>query len=415
MIKIKPFRGVRPEDDIAHNFIEPSFDLTDYSQREFELEQIGNANFLQIIAPVKNYELPTKKRFDEVRRIYNSYKNRNILKKDIKPNLYIYRQISNSNSFTGVLTGISADNYFNGDIKTHESTIEKKEKNITKFINAVQFQAEPILLTYERNNKIQQLIYIETQRTPEMSFTTKSDNVKHSLWMVKSRLILHQFINAFKKIDKLYVADGHHRIASLASNVKVQRNLKKDWSADESFNFILSYLIPNNELVIHDYNRLITDLNGHSKEEFLRLINKSFTVKKKEKSLYVPTQKQHISMYLEGEFYALFLNHNLRSSNNLSILDAHQLEKAILKPILNINNARSNNRIGFVYGNSGTRGIELIKAKVDSKEFKVGFGMYPVGVKDLQYIADKGLKMPPKSTYVLPKIQGGLLIHELDD
>ena len=412
MIKIKPFKGVRPENGIAPNFVTRSFDI--YSKEEFELKQNSDANFLQMIAPVQDDRLSVKKRFEQVRHIYNKYKSQNILRKDLNQTLYIYKQEHDYHSFTGILTGVSADNYFNGDIKIHESTLKKREKNFTKFLNAVQFQAEPVLLTYEKNNKLQQLISIKTERTPQMLFTTKSDGARHSLWMVKDRLILHQFIETFKKIDKLYVADGHHRIASSAANVQFQRDLQKEWGGNELFNFILSYLIPNNELIIHDYNRLVTDLNGHSKEEFLKLIKKSFVVDKKGKAPYIPTQKHHISMYFDGEFYALFLNHDLRTSNKMSILDTYQLEKTILKPILNIKNTRSDKRIGFVYGDSGEKGLKRMKAKIDSGEFKVGFGMYPVCVTDLQDIADNGLKMPPKSTYILPKLRGGLLIYEYE-
>ena len=413
MIKIKPFKGVRPENGIAPNFVTRSIDI--YTKEEFELKQNDNANFLQMIAPIQDKRLSTKQRFEQVRSIYDRYKKQSTLKKDLNQSLYIYKQEHEFHSFTGVLTGISADNYFNGDIKVHESTLKRREKNFTKTLNAIQFQAEPVLLTYEKNNKLKQLISIEVQRTPQMLFTTKSDGVRHHLWMVKDRLILHQFIETFKKMNKLYVADGHHRIASSVANVTLQRKVQKNWIGNESFNFILSYLIPNEELIIHDYNRLVTDLNGHTKEEFLKLIKKSFIVEKKGEMPYVPTQKHHISMYLEGEFYALFLSHGLRALNKMSILDTYQLEQTILKPILNIKNTRSDKRIGFVCGDSGEEGLKRMKAKIDSSEFKIGFGMYPVSVIDLQEIADNGLKMPPKSTYILPKVRGGLLILELDD
>ena len=208
----------------------------------------------------------------------------------------------------------------------------------------------------------------------------------------------------------VYIADGHHRSASSYLLYKDEKSQNNNHKGDESYNFFMTYLIPESDLRIHEFNRIVKDLNGLSKEEFLIKLDRIYRIENRGKMPYKPSKKHHFSMYLDGDFYSLYLRKSLyKFETSLDALDAQILYKTILQPILGINDLRNDLRI--MYSN-GKKDVVNVKSQVDSGDFAVGFGMVPVNVEEMKQIADDGLKMPPKSTFIEPKLRSGVTIYE---
>jgi uncharacterized protein (DUF1015 family) len=307
--------------------------------------------------------------------------------------------------FNGIVAAASIEDYKKDVIKKHEDTIEYRENVFKEYLKTVGFNAEPVLLTYPDNDTISQIILEKQQERAEFEFTTTYRDT-HYLWIIDDAEKTEVLKSEFSKIKRLYIADGHHRSAS---SVLLSDELKAK-NASESYNYFMSYLIPESELLIHEYNRLIKDLNGKSKEAFLIELDAMFRIENRGKTLYKPSNKHHFSMYLDGEFYSLYLRKDNYSINNaLDALDTQILFKTILQPILGINDMRNDQRLDYSHGKSD---LVTIKTKVDSGAFKVGFGLVPITISELKSIADEHLIMPPKSTFIEPKLRSGVTIYE---
>lgn len=415
MIKFSPFRGVRPAKQKAHVVTTKNVDY--YLKNEMEKELATNAeSFLQIIAPSVGEDFDeNSEKLEEVRSNFERFLNDEILLRD-KKSYYIYEQESDDEiTTTGILGSVSIDDYNNGLIKKHENTIEKREVRFADYLKKIQIQADPIMLTFPENQSIELLMSMTTRHTPTLEFKG-CDNKTHRLWQVKDRLVMKQMKSAIEKLPALYIADGHHRMGSSAIYTEYMREQEPDFFGGEAFNWAMAILIPGNHLNIYDYNRVVKDLNGMSADEFLEKVGEIFTVIEKGETPYFPSHKHHISMYLEGKFYGLYVNQELRGiPKGLGELDTYLWEENILKPLLDIQNIRDDKRIGFLKGTGDMRGIEKMKEKVDSGAYKVGFGFYPISIHDLLLVADEGLVMPPKSTYIEPKFLSALTILDLND
>ena len=211
-------------------------------------------------------------------------------------------------------------------------------------------------------------------------------------------------------MNKLYIADGHHRSASSSLLTTHLKNENSDHTGEEPYNFFMSYLIPESELQIYEFNRLIKDLNGLSKEEFLISLDEYFRIENRGNSYYKPSKKHHFSMYLDGEYYSLYLRkEGYQIKNSLDTLDVQILFDTILKPILGINDLRNDSRIEYPHGKTN---LAYIKSMIDSNKFAVGFSLLPITIQELKNIADEGLTMPPKSTFIEPKLRSGITIYE---
>ena len=250
----------------------------------------------------------------------------------------------------------------------------------------------------------------ETQKKHAEFEFTRTYRDTHLLWKVDDESVIKLIQDEFDKMKTIYIADGHHRTASSYLLSEVLKSENSDRNGNETYNFFMSYLIPESELKIHEYNRLVKDLNGLTKDAFLIQLDTHFRIENRGQELYVPTKKHHFSMYLDGEFYSLYLRKtDYEFKTALEELDAQLLYKTILQPILGIDDLRNDNRIEYV---NGRHEMVTIKSSVDSGEFMVGFGMCPATVEEIKHIADEGLKMPPKSTYILPKLRSGVTIYE---
>lgn len=415
MPQFRPFKGIRPTEETVQDFVTKSVDR--YSQTEL-LANIKRRShsFLHVIEPTWDQSIEKmENRFTKVRENLESFVDQKILVQD-KTSFYIYQVIQpNGKQTKGLLGLVNINDYKVNSIKKHEETIHRRVDLFANYLKGSHFHAEPVLLTYKPAQRVDLLLETEMKRKPTLKMVDE-DGIEHLLWRVDNRLNLKQFKDSIERLDDLYIADGHHRMASSAvytDHIAEQSKGKVD--GDEIFNYTLAMLVSHDELIINDYNRVIRDLNGLSKEDFIQKLEENFEVIPKGADLFVPTKKHHILMYLENEFYSLYARPTLDNIEGLKELDTYIFEENLLKPILDIHDTRNDKRIGFVHGTKDRIGIEKLKAKVDSGEFVVGFAFYPVSVKDLKLISDLGLKMPPKSTYIEPKPLSGFAVFDLKD
>ena len=368
--------------------------------------------FLHVINPGYKYQKQNifgELRFKLVHNRYLEFKEDKIFTQDKIPAFYIYQKNTTTKSFCGIIAATSVADYHNKVIKKHEGTLKKRELLFENYLKNTGFNAEPVLLTYPDNEEIDSIIKKYKVQRPEYEFST-TDKDTHVLWVVNNAIDIEKITTAFKEIDTLYIADGHHR--STSSCLLAERLAKENpkHTGAEDYNFFMSYLLPESELSIFEFNRFITDLNGLTPNEFLIELDTFFRIENRRQELYKPKEKHHFSMYLNGDFYALYLRKSLYNfTDALSKLDAQILYETVLKPILGIDDIRNDSKI--VYSQNKTDSLEL-KSKVDSGDFKVSFGMLPTTIKELKEIVNSDLLMPPKTTYIEPKLRSALTIYE---
>ncbi|MGB0880420.1 MAG: DUF1015 domain-containing protein [Polaribacter sp.] len=410
MAIVKPFKAVRPSRDKVALVSSKSYEA--YTAEELGAKLDFNPyTFLHIINPGYKYqqEVSGEQRFKLVHNRYLEFKENTIFIQDNAPAFYIYERIDTDFSFCGIIAATSVEDYLNNKIKKHEGTICKREILFEKYLKITGFNAEPVLLTFKDDETLKNIIHTEKQKRPEYEFST-TDKRLHKLWLVSDDDIIQKITVAFQKIDALYIADGHHRSASSALLAKDLSEENKNHTGKEDYNFFMSYLIPESHLQISEFNRFVKDLNGLSIDEFLLKLDNSFRIENRGQQLYVPSKKHHFSMYLNGEFYSLYLRKDIYNfTDALSKLDAEILFRTILNPILGIEDLTNNNRIGYSHNK---KDIISIKTKVDEGLYKVGFGLMPISVEDIKEIANENLKMPPKTTYIQPKLRSGLTMYE---
>jgi len=415
MPQFKPFKGIRPTEENAQDFVTKSVDR--YSKEEIQ-ENIDKRNhsFLHVIQSTWDQSIEdVSTRFSKVRENLEKYIADRLLVQD-KSSFYIYQVIQpNGRQVKGLLGLVNINDYNDNTIKKHEETIHRRVELFANYLNGSHFHAEPVLLTYPPAQRVDLLVETEMKRKPTLKIVD-ADQVEHLLWRVDNRLNLKQFKESIEALDALYIADGHHRMASSAQyTAQAAETYEEEVYGDETFNYTLAMLVSNDELIINDYNRVVTDLNGLTKEEFLEKVSENFEVIAKGPELFIPTKKHHLVMYIDNEFYSLYTKSMEADVEGLKELDTYIFEEHLLKPILAIHDTRNDKRIGFVHGTKDKVGVERLKAQVDRGDYVAGFAFYPVSVKDLQLIADLGLKMPPKSTYIEPKPLSGFAIFDLKD
>ncbi|MEN8799504.1 MAG: DUF1015 domain-containing protein [Flavobacteriaceae bacterium] len=410
MAVIKPFRAIRPAKDKVPFVVSRSYE--EYTKKELDSRLRYNPfSFLHIINPGFKFDRRVKgpERFTLVRNRYLEFLEDNILIKDEEPSIYLYEISKDSFYCCGFFCVTSIKDYIDGTIKKHENTIARREKLFADYLDVVGYEAEPVLMTYPSKKSIADIIKAEKEKDPEYYFTTP-DRMTHRLWCLKDPAVLVNLESEFEKIDALYIADGHHRSASS----KLLSDLRSGGNSDDkevAHDYFMSYLIPEDEVRIFEFNRMVKDLNGLTKQEFLSALDGMFRIKNHGIELYRPGKKHHFSMYLDGEFYSLYLRKKVyHFTDALSRLDTQILYKTILEPILGIQDLRNDKRIRYGYGK---RNVITMKNEIDSGRFQVGFGLVPITMSEIKSIADAGLVMPPKSTYIEPKLRSGLAIYEL--
>ncbi|WP_298343188.1 DUF1015 domain-containing protein [uncultured Algibacter sp.] len=411
MAKIIPFKAVRPTRAIVGLVAARPYQSYTVEERESRMDY-NPYSFLHIVNPGYKYHqtIHGEARYKLVRNRYLEFKEDGIFIQDEKPSLYVYKIVDrHGQKFNGIIAATSAKDYDNNVIKKHEDTIAKREQTFKSYLKTVGFNAEPVLLTYPDNKVISSIIEQTQKNHAEFEFTMTYRDT-HYLWKIEDEEAINQIQNEFEKMKTIYIADGHHRSSSSYLLYKDEKDKNPNHNGTESYNFFMSYLIPESDLVIHEFNRLVKDLNGLTKEAFLIRLDSAYRIENRGNIPYTPSKPHHFSMYLDGDFYSLYLRKARYKVNTaLDELDAELLYKTILQPILGINDLRNDNRIEYV---NGKHDIITIKSSVDSGEFKIGFGMCPATIKQIKNIANEGLTMPPKSTYILPKLRSGIIIYE---
>ena len=411
MAIVKPFKAVRASRDKVAMVSSKPYEIYTPEMRNAKLA-FNPFTFLHVINPGYKYQKQNifgELRFKLVHNRYLEFKEDKVFTQDKIPAFYIYQKNTATKSFCGIIAATSVADYHNKVIKKHEGTLKKRELLFENYLKNTGFNAEPVLLTYPDNEEIDSIIKKYKVQRPEYEFST-TDKDTHVLWVVNNAIDIEKITTAFKEIDTLYIADGHHR--STSSCLLAERLAKENpkHTGAEDYNFFMSYLLPESELSIFEFNRFITDLNGLTPNEFLIELDTFFRIENRRQELYKPTEKHHFSMYLNGNFYALYLRKSLYNfTDALSKLDAQILYQTVLKPILGIDDIRNDSKI--VYSQNKTDSLEL-KSKVDSGDFKVSFGMLPTTIKELKEIVNADLLMPPKTTYIEPKLRSALTIYE---
>lgn len=408
----KPFRGIRPHKDYESTF--PTHPIDNFTQEQIaEKAQVENT-YMNMIKPyVVSKSKDVDRNLRKIRSTFEELMGDNKLVQD-NSSYYLYEQIyPDKQVFRGLLGLASIEDFWNGKIKRHESTIPQKKEKLAHYLEKVNLQAEPVLLTYQSNSKIELLMNHEEKNVPIFNHVD-TKGIRHKIWRIDNRLKLQQFKEVIDQIDSFYIADGHHRIGSTALNAKRLKEKNKRHNGTELYNFVYSFIVSNQSIKIHDYNRIVSDINGLSNEEFLRALEPYFLIHEKGETPYYPSQKFHISMYMDGKFYSLHVKHDLRSQEmSLDNLDHHLLDKFIFKNILKIEDPDSSEKISYVKGTSSLEGINQLKEKVDAGEGKAGFGIFPVSFNDMIKISDLKLSMPPKCTFIEPKLVTALLMFDM--
>lgn len=409
MAKIIPFKAIRPTRDKVQLVTSRPFYA--YSQLMLNAKLKGNPySFIHIINPEFEEENETKpnspERFQKVRNKFEEFEREGIFMHEEMPSLYIYKKTTPTHEFIGVIGGASIDEYKNGKIKKHEQTLSERETTFSNYLKVVEFNAEPVLLFHDNREKLNHLLTKFTFKRPEYEFTT-TDKSKHELWVISEPSMIKDIQNIYDTIDDVYIADGHHRSASSARFYSDSEN-KTELKAH-----FLAYYISSERLRILDYNRLLKTTNNLSTTELFEKIEVSFIV------THVNSKDLHyrglhnLLMYIDQKWYNLQAKEEIINRDNpVESLDTHILSNYILKPILGIESLQTSDKVDFISGNKGLSGISN---HVDSGKSKIGFGLYPVSPKQLKDVADANLIMPPKSTWIEPKLRSGLIIYPLND
>lgn len=413
MAVIKPFKALRPAKESAHLVASVPYDVVNREEAE-ELVEGNNLNFLRVtrseIEISKESGPYSPGAYKKAKENFEKLIKSAPLVIDGKPHFYPYRLIMNGRAQTGIAATFSIDDYDNDIILKHEKTRKEKEDDRTNHIITTEAQTGAVFLTYRGVKKINDIVEETVNNIkPEYDFTT-NDEVKHTVWILPDE---HSQIIAdeFKKIDKLYIADGHHRAASASRARKVKADSNPSHRGDEEYNFFIAVIFPAEQVKILPYNRIVYDLNGLGGEEFLYRVSEKFEVQKS--SLREPVGRKSFEMYFNRQWYSLKAKDSVIASLSLSDsvgsgLDVSILQDFLLNPVLGIDDPRTNKRIDFVGGIRGTAELEKL---VNSGKAAAAFSLYPVSIEDLMKISDAGEIMPPKSTWFEPKLRDGLLIH----
>lgn len=412
MAIVKPFSAIRPTRDKVSLVASRSYLSYDEDTLMEKLEH-NPYTFLHIINPdysEQGAEVKGKAKYPLVKDKFHHFQEEGIFMQDEKPHFYLYQQEKGNITFTGIICASSVDDYLNGNIKIHEQTIARREEMFKDYLDSTGFNAEPVLLTYPDHPTVDNTLNKYLDQRPEYEFTTTNRAV-HRLWLIQEQEDCSTIQEAFKGVDALYIADGHHRSASSALLCQQRRKENPTYTGEESFNYCMSYLIPESQLRILDFNRLVSDLNGLSKESLISAIAKTYSITEVSAD-FTPTKKDEIGMYLAGQWYALTAKEeSFDRANCVEKLDPAILSKNILSPVLGIHDLRTDKRIAFV---DGTLGKKALEEAVDSGNYALAFALKPIGVEQLKEVADARESMPPKSTYIEPKLRSGLLIYSID-
>jgi len=422
---VKPFTAVRPTASVADQVAALPYDVYDRAEAVAAVDG-EPLSFLNIDRPETQFSADVDMYAPEVyakaRELFNARRADGTFVTEPAPCFYLYELTMNERSQTGVVACCAIDDYLENVIKKHENTLEKKELDRIRHIDALDAQTGPIFLTYRDSDAIDILVAAVKKTAPLYDFAGE-DGVTHRVWRMAAASeetacsqAYAGLVAAFAKVPCAYIADGHHRAASAVKVGLARREANPGYDGTEEFNYFMSVLFPASQLSILAYNRVVRDLNGLTKNEFLNALageNGPFEIIHKQESQLEPIDKGAVGMYLDREWYGLGVKPEFESSDPVEGLDVSILQEKVLAPILGIGNPRTDGRIEFVGGIRGLRELERKVNRIDARGDgpAVAFAMFPTSIDELLNVADAGRLMPPKSTWFEPKLRSGLFAH----
>ena len=411
MAKVKPFNAIRPAAGLEDRIAALPYDV--YNRAEAREAVKGNdLSFLRIDRAetsfddsVDTYDDRVYKKADE---LFKGMLDAGSFVKDEKRCYYIYELTMDARAQTGIVACASIDDYINSVIKKHENTRADKEADRIRHVDALSAQTGPIFLAYRADEGIN-VIVDKTKASPAVNDFVSDDGIRHRVWIIDDESDIKAIEDAFSAMDSIYIADGHHRCASAVKVGLKRREEHKGYTGEEEFNYFLSVLFPDEQLMIMDYNRVLKDLNGHTTVEILDELGKMGTLSERGREPFKPEKKGQVSVYADGKWYSLDFDDKYLSDDPVKGLDVSILQDNVLKPLFGIEDPKTDKRIDFV---GGIRGLAELERRC-AADCRMAFAMYPTSIGELFDVADSGLLMPPKSTWFEPKLRSGLYIHML--
>lgn len=411
MAVIRPFAAIRPCKEKAHKIAALPYDV--YNRKEAKEEVLKEPDsFLKIDRAETQFADDMDMYSEEVYQkahdtLWDMVKIGDFVR-DEKACYYVYELTMDGRCQTGIVACSSIDDYQNGIIKKHENTRAEKEVDRIHHVDSCNAQTGPIFLAYRASKVINEVVAKTKEKKPVNSFLAP-DGIKHQVWLIDEDADIEKIQNAFEAIDDIYIADGHHRAASAVKVGLKRRDENPGYDGTEEFNYFLSVLFPDEELMILDYNRVVKDLNGMTSEEFLGKMEELFDVTRVSEDNRNPKAAGEFTMFLGEQWYNCKVKKEDIPNDPVESLDVSLLQNIMLRPVLNIDDPKTNPRIDFV---GGIRGLDELEKRCH-EDAKVAFAMYPTSIGELFAVADAGLLMPPKSTWFEPKLRSGLFIHEI--
>ena len=412
MAVIKPFKAIRPRVGLEDKIAALPYDV--YSRKEAkEAVKDNPLSFLNIDRPETqfddDFDMYSDAAYEKGSEMLQNMIAKNEYIKEESDCYYIYELTMNGRAQTGIVACASVDDYINEIIKKHENTRADKELDRIRHVDTLSAQTGPIFLAYKSNATLNEVVD-NVKETDALYDFVSEDGIRHRVWIISKSSDVATIKTAFENINSIYIADGHHRCASAVKVSLKRREANPNYTGDEQFNFFLSVLFPDDQLMIMDYNRVVKDLNGFSEDEILSKLSEVGTVSELEAEDKHPVKKGDVSLFIKDKWYTLSFKKELLVDDPVEGLDVSILQNNVLKPLFNIDDPKTDKRIDFVGGIRGTKELE----KRVMEDCKIAFAMYPTSIQELFDVADAGLLMPPKSTWFEPKLRSGIFIHEIE-
>lgn len=416
MVKIKPFKGLRPIPEYAQMVASPPYDVLSSAEAR-NMAATNPHSFLHVVKP--EIDLPedtdphSEAVYDKAKENLKKLMHDRVMKQEEKDSYYLYQIQMGDHVQTGLVAVASVDDYLEGRIKKHEFTRPAKEDDRTTHILTSKAQTGPVFCIFRSDPNLKKIFDELTNDEPEFNFTA-DDGVRHTLWVIKKAEHANSITDAFARFDAIYIADGHHRSAAGTRAAEKYREKYPEFNGDEEFNYFLTVIFPDDEMNILAYNRVLKDLSGMSEQEFVDGLKSKFDVAEvASKEEAEPKDNYEYGMYLDGKWYKLKAHDSvIDRTDPVESLDVQVLARNVLKPMLKIEDPRTDPRIDFV---GGIRGLKELEKLVKSGEWKLAFALYPTSVEQLLRVADAGKVMPPKSTWFEPKLRSGMVVHLLEE
>lgn len=413
MVRIKPFKAIRPSENLASEVAALPYDVMNTKEAR-EMVKGNEKSFLNIDRAEVNFpedfDVYSKEVYIKAKNLLSEFIEKNILKQDDKDCFYIYDEEFNGKTQRGLVMCCSIDDYENNNIKRHEFTRPDKEVDRTNHFDVCDANTSPILLTYKEDKSITNLVNSYCKETMPVYDFTSDDSIRHKLWVISDEIMVDILVKKFERVDSLYIADGHHRTASSINVGKIRREQNPEYTGQEEFNYFLGVVFPSNDLNILDYNRVVRVKNNFNLVTFTEGLKQNFIVRMIGSRQVKPTEPKTFGMCVKGTWYELTAKKNSYDATDIiKSLDVSILEEKVLKPLLGIEDVRTDERIDFV---GGIRGLDELEKRVND-DMDIAFAMYPTSIDELIQVSDEGKIMPPKSTWFEPKLRSGLFIHKL--